>query len=313
MRVIVVGLGVQGLKRRVFAGGDCCASVDPGNEDATYRNLQDVPLGDYDAAFLCVPDESKLQLLTYLVNEGKSALVEKPLLAGSDADLDRLEKIARAKGVIIYTAYNHKFEPHFVRMGNLVKSGDLGEIYNCRLFYGNGTARLVRDSEWRDQGAGVLPDLGSHMLDTVFHWFGYSVSKFRVVSANAFENKAADHVVICREGGLPRIEIELTLLMWRNHFTCDVLAEYGSAHIESLCKWGPSTFTQRNRVFPSGRPEEKYATLTQEDPTWAQEYEHFRQLVEGQVSCDLTNDKIINNALIQLSDEIVSGNTHGNG
>ena len=27
--------------------------------------------------------------------------------------------------------------------------------------------------------------------------------------------------------------------MWRNHFTCDVLAENGSAHIESLCKWGP--------------------------------------------------------------------------
>ncbi len=35
----------------------------------------------------------------------------------------------------------------------------------------------------------------------------------------------------------------MTLLMWRNHFTCDILAENGSAHIESLCKWGPSTFT----------------------------------------------------------------------
>ena len=34
------------------------------------------------------------------------------------------------------------------------------------MFYGNGTARLVRDSAWRDQGAGVLPDLGSHLLDT---------------------------------------------------------------------------------------------------------------------------------------------------
>ena len=32
-------------------------------------------------------------------------------------------------------------------------------------------------------------------------------------------------------------------MSWRNHFTCDVLAEKGSAHIESLCKWGPTTFT----------------------------------------------------------------------
>ena len=44
--------------------------------------------------------------------------------------------------------------------------GVLGGIYRCRMFYGNGTARLVRDSAWRDDGAGVLPDLGSHLLDT---------------------------------------------------------------------------------------------------------------------------------------------------
>ena len=40
------------------------------------------------------------------------------------------------------------------------------------MFYGNGTARLVRESAWRDAGAGVLPDLGSHLLDTARFWFG---------------------------------------------------------------------------------------------------------------------------------------------
>ena len=52
-------------------------------------------------------------------------------------------------------------------MRELIVSGELGEIYSCRMFYGNGTARLVRESDWRDQGAGVLPDLGSHLLDTL--------------------------------------------------------------------------------------------------------------------------------------------------
>ena len=28
---------------------------------------------------------------------------------------------------------------------------ELGRLYRCRLFYGNGTARLVRESAWRDQ------------------------------------------------------------------------------------------------------------------------------------------------------------------
>jgi scyllo-inositol 2-dehydrogenase (NADP+) len=75
--------------------------------------------------------------------------------------------------------------------------------------------------------------------------------------------------------------MEITLVSWRNHFTADLYGEHGSAHIESLCKWGPSTFVRRTRVLPSGRPPEEAITLVQTDPTWAVEYEHFKRLCEG--------------------------------
>src|SRR5437879_571322 len=181
-------------------------------------------------------------------------------------------------GVVIHTAYSDGVGRHIVRMRDLMASGELGKIYSCRIFYGNGTARLVRDSAWRDQGAGVLPDLGSHLLDTCRFWFGDIADDFSVVSARAFENRAPDHVVILSERGRVRIELEMTLLMWRNHFTCDILAENGTAHIQSLCKWGPSTFTHRRRVLPSGRPPEESVTLVVDDPTWAIEYAHFKEL-----------------------------------
>ena len=164
-------------------------------------------------------------------------------------------------GAVCYTAYNHRFEPHYVRMRDLVKSGVLGDIYRCRMFYGNGTARLVRDSAWRDQGAGVLPDFGSHLLDTARFWFGDIGEDFRLVSVSRFENRAPDHVVFAAPSRRPQLEFEMTLLSFRNHFTCDVLAESGTAHIESLCKWGPTTFTHRTRVLPSGRPPEQAITL----------------------------------------------------
>ncbi len=305
MRVIVVGLGVQGYKRRQVAGADFVASVDPVNAEADYRSLEDVPLSAYDAALLCIPDEPKIEQLTYLASNGKSALVEKPLFAEKNSDLKDLEVLARQKGVVIYTAYNHRFEPHYVRMADLVRTGELGEIYSCRLFYGNGTARLVRESAWRDQGAGVLPDLGSHMLDIVSFWFGHPGDHFSVVSSNRFENKAPDHVVIAAESFKPRVEIEMTLLMWRNHFTCDLLAERGSAHIESLCKWGPTNFTKRTRVLPSGRPAEEIVVLVQDDPTWALEYSHFKSLVERRVECDLSQDQWLNKVLSDLSEQVV--------
>jgi len=300
MKIIVIGLGVQGHKRQKFAGGDFVASVDPFNSEANYRSVRDVPFSDYDAAACCIPDEPKYEILEYLLSHGKHVLVEKPLWTEDVGQISRLERLAREKSAVCYTAYNHRFEPHFMRMRDLIASGALGRIYSCRMFYGNGTARLVRDSQWRDQGAGVLPDLGSHLLDTCRFWFGELDDGFDVLAVNCFENRAPDHVIIGSESGPCRIELEMTLLSWRNHFTCDIFAENGSAHIESLCKWGPSTFTKRTRVLPSGRPPEEAVVLVRDDPTWKAEYEHFKRLCETRQMTDLSNDIWLGNTLAGL-------------
>ena len=145
MRVVVAGLGVQGHKRRRVAGADFVAAVDPVNPQAEYRAIEDVPLSSYDAVLACIPDEPKINVLAYLLGNGKHVLVEKPLWAGDEDSIARLEAVARSKGVVCYVAYNHRFEPHFVRMRETVASGKLGALYRCRMFYGNGTARLVRE------------------------------------------------------------------------------------------------------------------------------------------------------------------------
>jgi predicted dehydrogenase len=302
MRVVIVGLGVQGRKRRAIAGAEAVASVDHVNSEADYRNLTDVPLADYDAAVICTPDDAKLELLTYLLERGKHVLVEKPLVATDTAVLEHLAVLARSHRAVCYTAYNHRFEPHFIRMKEVIESGVLGRIYLCRMFYGNGTARDVRNSPWRDRGAGVLPDLGSHLLDTALFWFGQIDAHFTVWSADRFENRAYDHLTFGARGA-PVLEMEITLVSWRNHFTADVYGERGSAHIESLCKWGPSTFVRRTRVLPSGRPPEEAITLVQADPTWAAEYEHFKRLCErgADPAAALTADIRLNQVLSDLA------------
>lgn len=305
MKVIVVGLGVQGNKRRAVAGDDVVAVVDPFISGADYRRVEDVPLDSYDAALLCIPDEPKIEIISYLLKNRKHLLVEKPLFAADTSDLDHLATLAANNRVACYTAYNHRFEPHFVRMKELIDSGRLGRIFNVRMFYGNGTARLVRDSAWRDQGAGVLSDLGSHLLDTLLFWFGRQLGGFRIHSANCFENRAYDHVSFGTNAD-PVVQLEVTLLSWRNHFYCDIFAENGSAHISSLCKWGPSQFTVRDRKLPSGRPDEESITLVESDPTWAAEYEHFKQLSKQGIS-NIATDIWINNTLRGLTDALQRG------
>jgi scyllo-inositol 2-dehydrogenase (NADP+) len=305
MRVIIVGYGVQGKKRRKVAGSDSVGIVDPVAPEANWRDLSEVPTDLYDAALVCTPDEPKMALLRHLFSNGKHALIEKPLFAACEADLREIETLARRSGAVCYTAYNHRFEPHYVRMRDVIRSEELGRIYCCRMFYGNGTARLVHDSAWRDQGAGVLPDLGSHLLDTARFWFGDLGEDFKLVAADRFENRSADHVIVISEHSQPRLELEMTLLSWRNYFTCDILAERGSAHIESLCKWGPTSFTQRQRILPSGRPPEQTVTLVQDDPTWALEYEHFKGLCRERAPADLSNDIWLLRVLANLSNEVV--------
>jgi len=298
-RVVIVGLGRQGRKRLAVAKSDVIATVDPVDCDADYKAVQDVPIGVFDAALLCVPDSAKLELIEYLVSNGKSVLVEKPLINRNQAELERIAKLVKARNVACYTAYNHRFEPHFVRMHDAIRSGVLGRIYSVRMFYGNGTARLVRDSQWRDRGAGVLTDLGSHLLDTLRFWFSDIDPHFAVWSAVRSENLAFDQFVFGADGN-PRLQLETTYLSWRNEFYADLIGELGSAHIFSLCKWGPSTFSLRRRVFPCGRPEEDKITREEADPTWAREYEHFKAMCrDGKTNID--NDIWINRKLGELA------------
>jgi scyllo-inositol 2-dehydrogenase (NADP+) len=306
MRVVVAGLGVQGHKRRRVAGTDFIAAVDPHNGEAEYRSIEDVPLANYDAVLACIPDEPKIEVLNYLLSNAKHVLVEKPLWAADEGAILRLETTARKNRAVCYVAYNHRFEPHFLRMRDVIASGTLGALYHCRMFYGNGTARLVRESEWRDKGAGALPDLGSHLLDTAQFWFGDIGEDFRVVSSRCFENRAPDHVVLASRSAKPQLELEMTLLNWRNHFTCDLFAENGSVHIQSLCKWGPSSFTLRRRVLPSGRPPEDTVTLVQDDPTWELEYAHFKEVCAGGYVTDLSNDIRLNRMLRGLGEAAIA-------
>jgi scyllo-inositol 2-dehydrogenase (NADP+) len=307
MRVIVVGMGVQGIKRWRTAGADAVAQVDPFKEGVDYRRVEDVPLDIYDTALLCVPDEPKIGLIRYLLESGKHVLVEKPLLGETDSDLKGLQDLAQKTNLVCYTAYNHRFEPHFMGMRDSVVSGRLGDIYRVRMFYGNGTARDVRNSAWRDQGAGVIIDLGSHLLDTLLFIFGEipAANDWDVWSVQNFENRAPDHAIIATKPPRAKImiELEMSLLSWRNNFVGEIYGSAGSLIVESLCKWGPSSLTIHERVLPSGRPPTEMTTLTMSDPTWDAEYEHFKNLVAAGAQGNTGNDIIINQILKLMSSQ----------
>jgi len=290
MRVLIVGLGVQGRKRSKLLGEKFIGSVDPQSKDATYLDISDAPIDSYDTVFLCVPDDQKIKLVEYCVLHNKHVLVEKPLITKNPSDLTTLQTKANFAGVLVYTAYNHRFEPHFRAMKEILDSHELGKIFSVRMFYGNGTSQLVKASPWRDQGMGVVSDLAPHLLDTLAFWLGVNKLKDLYIRSHNFETIAPDHAVVQANLNGVAVNLEMSLCMWRNSFFCDIIGDQGSAHISSLCKWGPSVLTVRKRVLPSGNPSEELQELEMPDPTWELEHEHFFTQIQNGARTNFATD-----------------------
>ena len=93
----------------------------------------------------------------------KHILVEKPLNLKS-SELKYFSELSKKNQTILYTAYNHRFEPNFINVHKYLNKETLGKFYSCKIFYGNGTSKLVKNSRWKDSKMGVISDLGSHLL-----------------------------------------------------------------------------------------------------------------------------------------------------
>jgi scyllo-inositol 2-dehydrogenase (NADP+) len=278
VRYLVVGLGNIGQRRRALLADRCIATVDPLVIDADFRHPSECPLDRYDAAILAVPNESKLTLLSYFLGCGKHVLVEKPLLFPDREGAERLAHLASQFGSVWYTSYNHRFEPLIERMHQRLSDGAIGDLYHGRFFYGNGTVRHVVGT-WREQGLGVVEDLGSHLLDLSGYLLGCSGQRFVPWTLARHESSNFDHAVFASEDG--RLVLEASFLSWKNTFSIDLFGERGSLHIEGLPKWGSARFVERQRVLPSGLPLEiTEAAVPGEDLTWDRDLAFF----EGQIA-----------------------------
>lgn len=285
MRTIVVGKGIQGLKRAAHCGEDFVSFVDTAYEK-WYMHIEAVPLNSYDAALVCVPYSEQEAILHFLLSHGKHVMVEKPLVL-QPSMYGTIEQVAQAHEAVLYTAYNHRFEPHLIRMKQMLDNNELGEIYSVRMFYGNGTAQNVKGT-WRDKS--ILHEIGSHLFDLLYWWNG-KLPLWKKTTFSRSETNTPDYVMVqLGEDGISPITLEMTWLSWRNTFTCYIIGSKGSAHIDGLCKWGPSTFTHRHRILPSGKPLEERVTLEQDDPTWRAEYAYFKGLIENKHKTDLSWD-----------------------
>jgi glucose-fructose oxidoreductase len=127
--------------------------------DEYERCMQEV-----DAVYICTPNSEHADYAVRAAKAGKHVLCEKPL-AVTQEECHRMIKAAKEQNIKIMTAYRLHFEPLFLEVLDIVRSGKIGEP---RFFTSNFSMHAkpggIRTK--RELGGGTLYDLGIYCINT---------------------------------------------------------------------------------------------------------------------------------------------------
>jgi predicted dehydrogenase len=127
-----------------------------------------------DALLIFTPDAFHVEPAIQALKRGIHVYCEKPM-ATTLADCDRMIRAARASKAIFYMGFNLRHAPYFRIMGDLIGSGELGEVLTLEMseHYPGGRTYFRRWNRLKSAGGGLWITKATHDFD-VMSWFAGS-------------------------------------------------------------------------------------------------------------------------------------------
>jgi len=281
--VLIVGLGIQGKKRKKILDQLKIKSIslDPDVPNADYKSLKLIPkknLLEITHILICTPYGDRLKLLRFFLGFNVQILIEKPLISNEKEKKFYVKNKNKIKNKI-YSAYNHRFEASILKCREVLKEKKIGKIYFCNMTYGNGTAKNIKDSKWKNKNKGVIMDLLPHLLDTSFFLFNKIPKNKSIFFKKNFENKSPDYFKMNLTNNSFFMSLDVSYLYWKNYFKILIIGSKGMLELTGLPKWGEAKLLIGKRKFPSGKPQILTYRYPAKDFTWIKEIKYF---IKGQ-------------------------------
>lgn len=119
---------------------------------------------------IATPDASHAPLAEAALRAGKHVVIDKPFVT-DPADGAALIALARARGLVLSVFHNRRWDSDFLTVREMLDSGMLGEVALAELRWDR--FRPAIKPGWRETaGAGLLNDLGPHLIDQAMQLFG---------------------------------------------------------------------------------------------------------------------------------------------
>ncbi len=147
----------------------------PRGYNSVQSMLEDVEL---DAVLIVSPVFLHLEHVIAAAETGLHILLEKPM-ARTVKEAEKIIEVSKNAGVLLSIAFNRRLIPPIWTAEQIIRSGELGEIFNFECVWRSWTAAY--NSGWRDSAecmGGVFQDHGSHTIDTAQRWFGEAETVF---------------------------------------------------------------------------------------------------------------------------------------
>ncbi|MBM4417224.1 MAG: Gfo/Idh/MocA family oxidoreductase [Chloroflexi bacterium] len=304
MRVVVIGCGGIGRRRADTIRSDrnaeliAVADVDPARANqlaaahgcAAWGDPQAAAtMAEADAIVISTPNVHHATLARAAFDAGKHVLVEKPL-ARNPIEAAEMVRIARMRGRILKTGFNHRYYPSVARARALVREGAIGEPVLCRCRYGHG-ARESFPSEWfanRElSGGGTFLDNGVHALDL----FRVFLGDFD--EATGFVGTLVHPVGACEDNGMGVFRsaagrmamLHSSWTQWDSGFSFEVFGREGFIHCESN-----ERVTMGRRLPVIGHPPTQTWNFPGLDRSWDEDWTDFSAAVREGRDVDATGE-----------------------
>lgn len=137
----------------------------------TYEEI----LNDQEVELVVVntPDEFHYKMAAAALNAGKHIIVEKPVTLRSE-EANELLRLSKEKQKVFTVFQNRRWDDDFLTVKNILAGGKLGRLIEFESHYDRYRTTITPDT-WKEEAgefAGVLYNLGSHMVDQTFVLFG---------------------------------------------------------------------------------------------------------------------------------------------
>lgn len=188
----IQALGEFNLAALVTSQPDAAKQALPDTQ--CYKNVDEL-LKDskVELVIITAPNALHFQLASQCIAAGKHVVVEKPFVTQIAQGQDLINQ-AKQTGKLLSVFHNRRWDGDFLSLQGLIDSEQLGEIKVFESRFDRFRPQVRQ--RWREQpgeGAGILYDLGPHLIDQALYLFGFPLAVTARCLASRQNSQACDY------------------------------------------------------------------------------------------------------------------------